>query len=1437
MAGSCLQDASFGPASTCRNLDFTLYFQQTILSFTPDVVFIVLACVRLIALSRKKSVLDSPGWLLVMVKLGSVLLTITSAAANISYSRAIETQGLIPLWLPSPILQLVSSIPLGVLVLLEHFRSPAPSMLIICYTLLKSLFCAVTLRTYLQLGLFAAAHPGAAVWTAVTTSYMLVLCAELVEKRRLLRHKVLAPVATASFISRSLYFWLMPLLWSGRKKTLTIDDCGMIPESLSARSTRYAIQDALSTAGRQSNYLARATVKAFAMEFVAPAGPRLALLFVTFAQPLLVNRTISFVTSDESDTQGWALVGAFACVYALIAVTTSLYWEKVYDATVGLRGALVGVIYSKSLKLSSASSRSLGGGVASTYMAVDVERVCEGAQSFHEIWACLASIGLTIAIVYQQASWPAFMPLVVTVLMLIFASFVGRYVGRRQSAWLAATDRRVKFISSIINNFLSIKWSCYEDVLAAKVGKLREDEMNHARKFYYGIAGAASIGNSAGTMCILSVLGPYVILAARGKADSLDVQRLFTIVTTLNLIQQPLNFIGQRFPVIAASWASLKRIESFLLLEEREEGSLTIESSEKLENTYVAIYGVELETRTPPAIVMHGASFSWAADTEPYLKDITIHLDEPKLYMCAGPVASGKSLLLLSVLGETTCTDGGYNKPSTRIAYASQDAMIIPGTIRENILFGRAFDAERYSRVLDACALTPDVRKMPAGDGTWIGEKGRRLSGGQKQRIALARAVYADAPWTLLDDPLSALDAESESHIFRSLFGPDGMLSRKAVLLVTHNVKYMHTAHSIIVLDVGRIQYHGSLAEIKKQGYETSIDASAVQHTDNGKSLSRDALSGLSEDDAMEEETGEAALAKESLGLTPYLFYARKVGILRFSFAMSLIVAYCCVRLGQQAYLQEWAKSDGVRPGAWAAGYAALAFLTAIMISFAFWLFSVIVAYHGGLAVHVDELQGLIHATPSFSMSTPAGRIINRFSQDVFMIDFEWPVNLLDGLATIVMLIGTLVFIFIPTPLLALSVLPLGAFYYATTAFYLRTSKQLQHLEASSKSPLYTVFATTIAGIETIRAFRVENYFQKQNDVFLNRSQTPYYYRFGGLRFLRTVLALISFIIAVGLAALTIGLRRQIDPASLGLALSNLTGLSDWLSYLLMTLAQIENGSVSISRVHEIVKLLPEEGSVSLEPPDINWPSSGRVEFKCVTMRYKAELRPAVSDVSFHASPGTKIGICGRSGSGKSSTILALFRGLSDSLVSGQISIDGVDIHTLPRSRLRSSLSLVAQDPFIWHSSIRSNLDPVEEHTDAEIWAALERVGMSDAVSELSEKLDTVLEDGGSLSKGQMQLLCLSRVLLRKRKVVVLDEASSSLDLHTDEKIRSVIRTELSDCTVIAVAHRIATIVDFDMILVMDDGAVVEQGAPEDLLTRPDSRFARLAASQGILRT
>ncbi|KAK7689002.1 hypothetical protein QCA50_007693 [Cerrena zonata] len=698
---------------------------------------------------------------------------------------------------------------------------------------------------------------------------------------------------------------------------------------------------------------------------------------------------------------------------------------------------------------------------------------------------------------------------------------------------------------------------------------------------------------------------------------------------------------------------------------------------------------------------------------------------------------------------------------------------------------------------------------------------------------ALARAVYANAPWTLLDDPLSALDAHTEAHVFSSLFGSNGLLQGRAVILVTHNVNHLNSAGSVLVMEKGQLQYNGTLQEITSTGYD--FKGIEPVHSNEGDPKEIDQTF---EDKSEKEESSpdEAAISKKSLGFTPYIFYGQ-MATWKFALAGVLLVALTgLMKLGLQVYLKEWSTTNGRHTGAWIGGFAGFNAAWVVANGLAIWQFTCVMACIASISAHNVEVKALFATVPSYFMATSAGTIINRLSQDIFLMDYEFTLALANWTLQITTLVGMLVFIFVATPWLTLSIIPLGALYVATLLFYTATSKQLQHLQIASKSPLYTLFSSTMTGLETIRAYGAEAHFWSQNDHYLDRSQRPFYLRFAGMRFLRTILCLISFIVAVGLAVLAVGLRHSTDPSLLGLGLSNLTNLALQLSLLLMTFANLENGSVAVSRIHEIASLPAEENSVAkgTSPKMGQWPSAGEIKFEDVRLTYKQDLAPALDGISFHIKAGQKIGICGQSGSGKSSLILSLFHGLQAPLISGKITIDGLEAKDTSLGPWRRAMSLVVQDAFLWHASLRDNLDPERKLEDTVLWSALEHVGMKDAVTELQDKLDTVIDDGGSLSKGQKQLLCLARVLLHKRKIVVLDEASSSLDTKTDEKMHEVINTELAGCTVLAVAHRIATIIDYDWILVMHEGKIVESGTPEELLSLETSKFFSLAASQGI---
>ncbi|KAG8697410.1 hypothetical protein FRC09_007892 [Ceratobasidium sp. 395] len=1313
------------------------------------------------------------------------------------------------------------------------------------YCMLKGLFGATILRTYSALGMQRESVDEAkglfSVYALSTASYLLLLIVEGIEKRRMFKpeYRSYSKESGSSVLTRSSFVWLLPLLWRGRSVKFGLDDLGDIPEQFRATESRASLEVAL----KNSKNLFRATFKSCAGLLLGPILPRLALALATFAQPLLVQDILEFVQDENRPAQeGWALVGGFVCVYAVMVISTALYWEKVYAIVVQYRGGLVGIIYNKSLRLAAHESRTIGSGTASTYMSVDIERISEGIEFFHEIWASLLSIALGLVLLYSQAKWAAFMPLGVIVLTLAAASLAGSAMGKSQARWLAATDKRIKLISSVISNLMPIKMSAYEKRLEEKVAKYREEEMKGAASFFTFLTISVAISNTGGSFSALAVLGTYAGLVARNPTiGSFNAVSIFTILTTVQILSVPLNFLGQSLPYFFAAYTSLQRINKFLAMDERVPLPLISElDGEKHE-------------KSDSLVQLERASFAWDKTGQAVLHDITFTLQPGKLYMCVGPVASGKSSLMASMLGEMTLLNGkiATSDRDLRIAYASQDAFIFPGTLRDNVLLGSLFDAARYSAVINACGLMPDITRLTKGDATILGDKGVTLSGGQRQRVALARAVYADTPVLLLDDPFSALDAETELHVFNSLLGQTGLLRGKTTFVITHNINHLAGADIVVAMREGKIASEGSVEDLRTSGFDlahliksnntsgASSETVAVAPPNDGASqlLARDET-----DVNTSDANDEAQNSYNSKGWHPYRFWAHHAGNHRVLISLSFCLAWTAVGLGQSGYVKEWSESSG-HTNAWIGGYVAFSLIFLVLAILAVWHWCKIASVEASTSMHQQELEAVMKASPSYLHKTPAGRIINRFSQDMNVVIMTFPLACLNVFSQASSIIGSMVLVYVATPWLAISAPILVLFYWLLLKFYLAsealtlaTSTQLQQLESASKSPLYTTFGTTIAGLETIRAYGVQRHFSDRNDKYLNVSQGPFHYRFAGMRFLRTSLTLVTLFIAVGISCLAVGLRSTTSAGFLGIALTNMTRISGLLSYMLMSWAEAENGAVAVERVYEIATLEPEpnRGRLRMDLSKQVWPVHGSIVLDNYSMRYSEDHPPALRNLSCRIKGGLRVGICGRTGSGKTSTINALFRTVDSSLVNGKLLVDGIDVNELPLEVLRSSLSIVPQEPFLWHSTIRENLNIDEACSDDEIWKSLERVGMKTAVSALDQKLDTVLEDSTSFSRGERQLLCMARVLLRKRKIVILDEASSSMDLKTDEKVRQIVQEELKDCTVLAVAHRIATIIDFDLILILDNGEIVETGAPHDLLADPKSRFAKLANSQGI---
>ncbi|KAJ6522258.1 P-loop containing nucleoside triphosphate hydrolase protein [Mycena capillaripes] len=1330
----------------------------------------------------------------------------------------------------------------------EHYHSIAPSTLTSLYAIVGTIFYAYPLRGLHEIWALPIYLYGDA---AAAVSLFVLVFLESKSKRSLLIPMYPPPAyeSTLSFLVKPFFPHIVPLLSAGYRRRITLPELHGIPLYLRSDPATAKLLAALAIEDKSSSrYLVKSTFRAFGGHFLSPILPRLLILIGTFAQVTLVEQMILYV-SDKSipkERGAWLIAGYFV-VYVSLAISNYAYSEKVNAFLVLYRSALTGSLYAKTLCLTSMAARELGQGAATTYMSVDVQKVTNGFSTFQELWAAVVTIIIACTMLWYKAGYVMFAPLLFIVTIIVSTSSVSRFVGAAQKEWLKAVDIRIKLLTSVLGQLLPIKLGAYEASLERKINALRKLETDALGGFIYYMAVAATLSNVGGSASFLVTLAAYAFMLSKGWGNlpPLDVSQIFTLFTIVNLLNGPLNSIGQMLPGLFASFASLRRIQGFLQLPEKADADEGVMEAGLVD---VSVDGVKEST-----VSLKGCTFAWDDKTN-VLKDITLELAPRELHMVVGSVASGKSSLLMSILEEMRLVEGKIkvkaHKASSvhtgcisifilhpiQVALATQTPFVFPETLRANILLDSTYDEDFYHEVIHACGLRQDIETLPRRDMTKLGDKGTDTdsSSALLKTWAIARAVYARADLILLDDVFSALDGETEAHVFASLFGPDGMLKGKTTVLVTHGIHHLPSADKVIVMDAGTIAHFGSFEEVRDAGATFAL-ASTAGEANAGNSQLAVKERATAADVVDEEEDEELNWTLEQASRTgAYAFYIRCTGVFRATGMFALIAMWSGSAVFMTAYLSMLASASSKHLGLWVAGYGACVAAKAVGLLYFGYTISGFTAPH----IHGAELAGIMGSPISWITKNPVGKILNRFSQDIQVADREFPFDFLNFAVNVLGMLGTFVFITMATPLLVFAFPFLAFIGVYFLRFYLAASKQFRRLESASKSPLYTLFGTTVAGLITVRAYRAQHFFRTQNAAFVNASQGALHHRVSGQLFLRVFLLWFQTILACGVALLTVWLRDSTSAAFLGVALSRLVDLGGLLTLILASYASVENGSISIDRIEEFAKLPKEEKTMTSDEVMINedssWPSAGNLTFSDFSMKYRDNLPLALKNLSFELQGGLKIGICGRTGSGKSSTVLALFRGIDQHLVSGKIVIDGVDISTVPLKDLRESMSIVTQDPFLWHGSIRENLDVTNACSDSEIWDILKLIEMHEAVSVLDDKLDHLVVDEESFSKGQRQLLCLARALLRKKKIIVLDESTSSMDHITDEKIRHVVDTQMQGLTVLAIAHRISTIVNYDKILVLDGGSVAEFDDPKVLLSNPESRFARLAATQGI---
>ncbi|NP_001425647.1 multidrug resistance-associated protein 1 isoform 10 [Homo sapiens] len=830
------------------------------------------------------------------------------------------------------------------------------------------------------------------------------------------------------------------------------------------------------------------------------------------------------------------------------------------------------------------------------------------------------------------------------------------------------------------------------------------------------------------------------------------------------------------------------------------------------------------------SITVRNATFTWARSDPPTLNGITFSIPEGALVAVVGQVGCGKSSLLSALLAEMDKVEGH------------------------------------------------------------VAIKGVNLSGGQKQRVSLARAVYSNADIYLFDDPLSAVDAHVGKHIFENVIGPKGMLKNKTRILVTHSMSYLPQVDVIIVMSGGKISEMGSYQELLARdgafaeflrtyasteqeqdaeengvtgvsgpGKEAKQMENGMLVTDSaGKQLQRQLSSSssysgdisrhhnstaeLQKAEAKKEETWKLMEADKAqtgqVKLSVYWDYMKAIGLFISFLSIFLFMCNHVSALASNYWLSLWT-DDPIVNGTQEHTKVRLSVYGALGISqgIAVFGYSMAVSIGGILAsrcLHVDLLHSILRSPMSFFERTPSGNLVNRFSKELDTVDSMIPEVIKMFMGSLFNVIGACIVILLATPIAAIIIPPLGLIYFFVQRFYVASSRQLKRLESVSRSPVYSHFNETLLGVSVIRAFEEQERFIHQSDLKVDENQKAYYPSIVANRWLAVRLECVGNCIVLFAALFAVISRHSLSAGLVGLSVSYSLQVTTYLNWLVRMSSEMETNIVAVERLKEYSETEKEAPwQIQETAPPSSWPQVGRVEFRNYCLRYREDLDFVLRHINVTINGGEKVGIVGRTGAGKSSLTLGLFR-INES-AEGEIIIDGINIAKIGLHDLRFKITIIPQDPVLFSGSLRMNLDPFSQYSDEEVWTSLELAHLKDFVSALPDKLDHECAEGGeNLSVGQRQLVCLARALLRKTKILVLDEATAAVDLETDDLIQSTIRTQFEDCTVLTIAHRLNTIMDYTRVIVLDKGEIQEYGAPSDLLQQR-GLFYSMAKDAGLV--
>ncbi|XP_014296340.1 probable multidrug resistance-associated protein lethal(2)03659 [Microplitis demolitor] len=1310
-------------------------------------------------------------------------------------------------------------------------------------------------------------------------------------------------------LSAFTFSWVLKIFWTGFKRDLEVEDLprplkehksSVLGDKLSAVWNKkvkqyYANKKLIEKSGRLNSNskgkhkkikkpsLLNALIRVFGARYTL-YGIALGFeeLVVRVLQPLaLVGLLRFFTTPDISKTEAFLYAGGVIMCSVINIIILHPSFLAIFHMGMKLQVACRSLIYRKALKLSRTALGESTAGQVVNLLSNDVNKIDPAVIFFHYLWIGPVGTVIMTYLMYQEVGVAAIIGVASLLMFIPLQVWLGKKSSILRLRTAILTDERIRLTNEIISGIQAIKMYAWEHPFSNFIEVARKKEMQVIRQSSYIRGVIMSFLNfSSGLSLFITILAHLL------SGHQITAETVYMLTAYYSILRQIMTlFLPLGLSAVAEILVSIKRLENFLMYEEMEvnnngssknsqnnlgknsrENNIDSDDKDTKDEEMVEL----LANFNEGSISLNGVYAKWlGSDREDTLKKINIHIEPGQLVAVVGQVGSGKTSLLNAILKELPAHTGSVDVGG-KVAYASQEPWLFASSVRQNILFGRPWDARKYDKVVKVCQLKRDFSLFPYGDKTIVGERGVSLSGGQRARINLARAVYSDAPIFLLDDPLSAVDAHVGKHMFEECV--EKYLNGKTRILVTHQIQFLSNVEKIIVMKDGAIIAEGSYNKLVKMGVDFGrlLDSEPKEESEETMSQPRSitgsrkvsvaSINSVMTNDATaqgqaEPEEVAEMRSKGSIGGHIYASYfkAGGNGCLIFMVLLLCILAQFAASSGD-VFVAYWVNREQENSNNFTlssltqtpnqkSGLSDSERFTCIYIFTALTVFTIIITFTRSFGffnlcvraserLHDKMFRSISRAPMRFFNTNSSGRVLNRFSRDMGVIDESLPMAMIDCIQAAMSLIATIVIVASVNVWLLIPTIIIFGVFYGLRAVYIPTSRSVKRLESITRSPVYSHLNTTLQGLPTIRSFNAEEILTKEFDHHQDLHSSAWYIFIASSRTFGYWLDLFCLIyislVTTSFLFMTTDDNDKYEGGNVGLAITQSIGIAGMFQWGMRQATEVENQMTSVERVLEYTNIESEPALESLpeKKPKDDWPSRGKVEFKRVYLAYSPLEPPVLRNLNFTIEPREKIGIVGRTGAGKSSLIAALFR-LAD--IEGNIEIDGVDTGEIGLHDFRVKISIIPQEPFLFSGTLRRNLDPFEQYPDSILWSALEDVELKEMGLE-----GHVNEGGTNLSVGQRQLVCLARAIVRNNKVLVLDEATANVDPRTDEFIQKTIRRKFADCTILTIAHRLNTVMDSDRILVMDAGSAVEFDHPYILLQNEDGYLSNMVKETGV---